>query len=355
MTTRYLFTFDPNNDQIEWRDLVRRKVVTLCVISLITIVLSLSCIVNHEFAISPFSGNPFMVFGETLSKLFNLCATVASGWLIINSWLLFKVTNSTRLVPIITAPISGNYAIDSKLFKIMDILIMTVCLSVLHALCFGRFGMTIDYVILMLASICWLPYAYSLVINLVWYSYLIYRTCVQLELNLNGIKRELEGLSNVNGKVSIYISRFKLKRCLKQLNHQMVTHSQLNQYWKSVISSTMVSFVTYTAVSMTTWLVSDVSLWTKLMVNMGSLVLFTPVSMMVLMVAHVDSRNRAIYRTLAKICVSTKIGHSLKMKLSYACTRFRRPIGFTQADGSAIDYMSYHEVGYCHCGQTFFN
>ena len=87
------------------------------------------------------------------------------------------------------------------------------------------------------------------------------------------------------------------------------------------------------------------SLWLKVIMNLGAIIMFTPISIMVLMVAHVGSKYRAIYRLLAKLCVSTNIGHSLKMKLSYACTRYRRPIGFTQADGSAIDYMSYHEVG----------
>ena len=96
---------------------------------------------------------------------------------------------------------------------------------------------------------------------------------------------------------------------------------------------------------MTTWLIKDMPLWVKIITSMSDVALFTPISVMALMVAHVGSKYRAVYLKLAKLCVSTKIGHSLKMKLSYACTRYRRPIGFTQADGSAIDYMSYHEVG----------
>ena len=46
---------------------------------------------------------------------------------------------------------------------------------------------------------------------------------------------------------------------------------------------------------------------------MSGLILFTPTSMMALKVAHVDSKYRAIYGSLAKLCVSNKIGHSLKI------------------------------------------
>jgi len=192
--------------------------------------------------------------------------------------------------------------------------------------------------------IYWWYYSYATLANLIYSSYLLYRTCGQLESALYGIKLKLEGLSNVKGKLPLFILRFKLKRCLKELNNQMATHSQLNEFWKIVITSTMVSLVTVVSVCMATSLIKDMSLWIKLITNFGALIVFTAVSMMALMVAHVNSKYRTIYIKLAKLCVSKNIGYSLKMKLCYACNRYRRPIGFTQADGSAIDYMSYHEV-----------
>ena len=141
------------------------------------------------------------------------------------------------------------------------------------------------------------------------------------------------------------ILRLKLYRSLKNFNRLITSHTELNQFWSVVISTSIVSFITVIAASTTTWLIDDINLWIKLAMNLLSLMILVSFSIMLLMAAQVNLKYRTIYHLLARMCVSNKIGHSLKIKLSYSCTRYRRPIGFTQADGSAIDYMSYHEVG----------
>ena len=97
MTSRHLVTFTKSDDKTEWRHSFQRKLRAIVCNSLITISFNIANVVSDDFARSPYSGNIFMSFGSTLSKLVNTCSVVASIWVIIHSWLLFKVTQCLDL------------------------------------------------------------------------------------------------------------------------------------------------------------------------------------------------------------------------------------------------------------------
>ena len=197
----------------------------------------------------------------------------------------------------------------------------------------------------MTMSFYWLGVGYGVMSNLVYDSLLLYETCHRMMVTLDGLLSDLQDILELNGRKPMVILRLKLIRSLRNISNLLTSQKELNQFWSVVISTSIVSFITVIAVSMTTWLIEDTNLWMKLTMNLLTLMAFVSLSIMLLVAAQVNSKYRAIYHLLARMCVSNKISHSLKMKLSYSCTRYRRPIGFTQADGTAIDYMSYHEVG----------
>ena len=345
MTSKYLVTFIESNDKTEWRHSFQRKLSAIVLNSLITISFNIATVVSDDFGRCPFSGNIYMSFGSTLSKLANICSIVAAIWVIIHSWLLLKVTNSFDLARKITAAINEHSTYGLKWTKRFENL-STVVVVVFEVIsCFMSFGLSINLVIAVIMSVYWIGLGYSIMSNLFNDSLLLYETCGRFRLTLNGIQSDLQELLDFNGKKPMVILRLKLIRNLKTFTRLMASHSELNQFWSVVISTSIVSFITAIAVCMTTWLIDEMHLWIKLTMTLLSLMVFFSFSFMLLMAAQVNSEYRAIYHLLARMCASSKIGHSVKMKLSYSCTRYRRPIGFTQADGTVIDYMSYHEVG----------
>ena len=316
MTSRYLVTFVESNDKIKWRDSFQQKLAAIVINSLITINFNIATIVSDDFARSPYSGNIFMSIGLTLSKLVNFCSIVASIWVIIHSWLLFKVTNSVDLAAKLTAAINDHSTYDLKWSKRIERLSMIAIVIFMVSSYFASFGLSINLVIAMLMSIYFLVNGYSVVSNLVYDSLLLYKTCSQIRLTLDGILSDMNELLEFNEKKPIVILRLKLYRTLKRLSRLIASHTELNQFWSVVISTSIVSFITAIAAAMTTWMNDDMNLWLKLTMNSLAVIVFALFSMMLLVAAQVNSKYRAIYHLLARMCVSTKIGYSLKTRLS---------------------------------------
>ena len=318
---------------------------------MITIGFNIANITSDEFALSLYSGNVFISFGSTFSKLANLCCMVGSMWVIIHSWLLFKVTNRFDLAQKLTAAITDQSTNGIKWSERFEILALLGTVIFYVICCSVSYGLSIELVITMIMSFYLSGLTFLVLSNLIYDSLLLIKTCGQMMVTLDKVLGDLQELIEYNGKKPMVILKLKLTRCLKNISCLIVNHTELNQFWKLVISTTIGSFIIAIAVATSTWVI-DINIWIKLSMNLLALIAFVCFSIMLLVAARVNLKYRAIYHLLARMCVLNKIGHSLKIKLSYSCTRFRRPIGFTQADGTAIDYMSYHEVS-SHNGQIF--
>ena len=144
MTSRYLVTFIESNDKSEWRHSFQRKLGAIVLNAIIAINFNIANIVSDEFSRCPFSGNVFMSFGSTLSKLVNFCTIVASIWVIIHSWLLFKVTNRLDLAQKITTAINEQSTNGLKWTKRFESLSMIAILTFAVMSCFVSFRLSLS-------------------------------------------------------------------------------------------------------------------------------------------------------------------------------------------------------------------